>query len=289
MRAIEVEVAIPATAELGEGPAWDAHTATLLWVDLLADLVHRSDPTSGTTETIAPGVTVGAVVSRTGGGLVAAVPGGFRRLDGHGLGEWIAQVETDRPGNRMNDGKCAPDGSFWAGTMARDNTPGAGTLYRLEPDGGVRPILCGLTVSNGLGWATEGDRMYFIDTVTQGVDIVEPAPGSGWRRQEFVRIPRTAGVPDGLCVDAEGNVWVAMCFGGQVLCFAPSGEHIATVRVPAELTTSVCFGGPELDRLYITTGRVGLSAEQLAAQPHAGSVFVCDPGVPGSPTFAYAG
>src|SRR5690349_6334047 len=100
--------------------------------------------------------------------------------------------------------------------MARDNTPGAGTLYRLDPDGGVTSVLSGLTISNGLGWSPTGDRLYFIDTVTQALDIVEPALGSGWRRREFVTIPRSAGVPDGLCVDADGNVWVAMCFGGQV-------------------------------------------------------------------------
>jgi sugar lactone lactonase YvrE len=209
--------------------------------------------------------------------------------DAGDLGPWLARVEAGVDGNRMNDGKCAPDGSFWAGTMSRDNTPGAGSLYRLDPDTGVHTVLSGLTISNGLGWAPDGDLLYFIDTVTQGVDIVRPEPDGGWQRRDFVRIPREAGVPDGLCVDADGNIWVAMCFGGRVLCYRPDGEHIATVEVPAELTTSVCFGGADLDLLYITTGRVGLSAEQLAAQPHAGSVFVCEPGVPGTPTVAYAG
>jgi sugar lactone lactonase YvrE len=232
-------------------------------------------------------LTVGAVVPREGGGLVAAVPGGFRVLNDGVPGEWLATLEGDRPDNRMNDGKCAPDGSFWAGTMARDATAGAGSLYRLDPKGELTTILGGLSVSNGLGWVNDG-QLYFIDTATQGVDVLRAGP-EGWTRDEFVRIPRDFGVPDGLCVDGDGNAWVAMCFGGRVLCYSPAGEHIATVEVPAELTTSVCFGGPDLDRLYITTGRTGLTAEQLAAQPHAGSVFVCEPGVPGMPTYAYAG
>lgn len=288
MRTIVAEVAVEATAELGEGPAWDAATGTLLWVDLLADRVHRSDPATGHTQTWEPGVTVGAVVPRADGGLVAAVPGGFRTLDDGIPGEWLARLESDRPGNRMNDGKCAPDGSFWAGTMARDNTPGAGSLYRLDPKGELTTVLDGLTVSNGLGW-TAPDRLYFIDTATQGVDRLRVRPDGGVEREPFVHIPREHGVPDGLCVDGAGNVWVAMCFGGVVLCYSSGGQHIATVEVAAELTTSVCFGGPDLDRLYITTGRTGRTPEQLAAQPYAGSVFVCEPGVPGTPTYAYAG
>jgi sugar lactone lactonase YvrE len=283
------DVVVEADSVLGEGPVWDAADGTLLWIDILADRVHRSDLGSGGTITIQADRTVGAIAPRADGGLIAAVPGGFGSLRADGAVRMLATLESDRPANRMNDGKVAPDGSFWAGTMDRSAEPGAGSLYRLAPDLSVSVVLSGLTVSNGLGWSPDGALCYFVDTADQGIDVLREEEDSAlWSRTPFVRIDRALGVPDGLTVDAAGNVWVAMCFGGRVLCYAPDASLIATVTVPAQLTTSVAFGGADLDVLLITTGRTGLTDEQLRQEPHAGSVFAARPGVTGqvSPPFA---
>jgi sugar lactone lactonase YvrE len=283
------DVVVEADSVLGEGPVWDAADGTLLWIDILADRVHRSDLGSGGTITIQADRTVGAIAPRADGGLIAAVPGGFGSLRADGAVRMLATLESDRPANRMNDGKVAPDGSFWAGTMDRSAGPGAGSLYRLAPDLSISVVLSGLTVSNGLGWSPDGALCYFVDTADQGIDVLREEEDSAlWSRAPFVRIDRALGVPDGLTVDAAGNVWVAMCFGGRVLCYAPDASLIATVTVPAQLTTSVAFGGADLDVLLITTGRTGLTDEQLRQEPHAGSVFAARPGVTGqvSPPFA---
>lgn len=285
---LTADLVIEADAVLGEGPVWDAADGTLLWIDILADRVHRSDLGTGLTTTIKAERTVGAVAPRAGGGLIAAVPGGFGPLRPDGTVDLLARLEADRPANRMNDGKVAPDGSFWAGTMDRSAEPGAGSLYRLAPDLSVGVVLTGLTVSNGLGWSPDGARCYFVDTAEQGIDVLREEDSGAWSRSPFVRIDRALGVPDGLTVDAAGNVWVAMCFGGRVLGYAPDASLIATVTVPAVLTTSVAFGGADLDLLLITTGRTGLTEDQLRRQPHAGSVFAARPGAAGqaSPPFA---
>jgi sugar lactone lactonase YvrE len=282
------DVVVEADSVLGEGPVWDAADGTLLWIDILADRVHRSDLSGGGTMTIQADRTVGAIAPRADGGLIAAVPGGFGSLGADGTVRLLATLEADRPANRMNDGKVAPDGSFWAGTMDRSAEPGAGSLYRLAPDLSVSLVLTGLTVSNGIGWSPDGALCYFVDTADQGIDVVREEDSGVWSRTPFVRIDRALGVPDGLTVDAAGNVWVAMCFGGRVLCYAPDGSLIGTVTVPAQLTTSVAFGGADLDLLLITTGRTGLTDEQLSREPHAGSVFAARPGVTGqlSPPFA---
>lgn len=284
-----VDIALDFAAQLGEGPCWDPTRGELLWVDLLRDEIHRSDVGAGTTTTTAVDRTVGAAVLGHDGRVLAAVPGGFADVADDGVVSMIAPVD-EPAGNRMNDGKCAPDGSFWAGSMARDNAAGAGTLYRLDPDHSVSTMLGDLTVSNGIGWSPDGDIVYFVDTPTQRIDRFRlDGPTRITDRTSFFEVDAGRGMPDGLCVDAEGNVWVALCFGGVVLCVSPEGREIAEIRVPAELTTSVAFGGDGLDVLFITTGRTGLGAQQLQKQPHAGSVFACRPGVAGQPAAVYMG
>ncbi|MGA3214679.1 MAG: SMP-30/gluconolactonase/LRE family protein [Acidimicrobiales bacterium] len=288
-RSISAELAFAGEAELGEGPVWDPVTKTLIWLDLLGEKVHRSDPSSGLTTTVAVERTVGAVALRAAGGLVAAVAGGFAGINDLGQLDTLVHLETDMPHNRMNDGKCAPDGSFWAGTMDRDGSPGAGTLYRLGPDLQVSVLLTGLTVSNGLGWAPDGTAIYFIDTPDARIDKLNQSGPDTWTRTPWVSIDPSLGSPDGLTVDAEGNVWVAMCFGGRVLCYSPAGELRATVEVPAKVTTSVAFGGDELDLLFITTGRTTLSETEKLSQPTAGSVFVAVTSTVGLPPAVFGG
>lgn len=271
-----------ARATRGEGPLWDARDQRLLWVDIDAGVVHRFDPASGIDEPTAVGQPVGAAALREAGGLVLAVRDGFSILD-DGHSTVIADVEREDPASRMNDGSVDLAGRFWAGTMAFDASVGAGSLYRLDPDGAVQTMLTGLTISNGLDWSPEDRTMYFVDSMAGGVDAFDFDLDAGTisGRRRVCEIPPEEGLPDGLTVDADGFVWVALWGSGSVRCYAPSGALVALVDVPARQVTSCAFGGPDLADLYITTARAGLSAEDLRGQPDAGGLFVCRPGVVG--------
>ena len=195
----------------------------------------------------------------------------------------LAPVEQDRPENRMNDGSCDRAGRFYAGTMADDERPAAGTLYRLDPDLSVTTIHTGVGISNGIGWSPDERLMYYVDSHTHQVDVFDydPATGAMDGRRRFAAVGGGDVVPDGLTVDAEGGVWVAVWGGGAVLHHDPGGRVRETIELPAEHVTSCAFAGPGLDRLYITT----------AAGPgeHAGSMFVCQPGVTGQPGCPFRG
>jgi sugar lactone lactonase YvrE len=189
---------------------------------------------------------------------------------------------------RMNDGKCDPAGRFWAGTMAYDETPEAGSLYVFE-DGTARTVLEKATVSNGLGWSLDHGTMYYIDTPTGRVDAFDYDEDSGAvsGRRPFVTVE--GGSPDGMTVDDEGHLWVALWKGGAVHRYDPSGKLVATVRLPVTNVTSCCFGDPGGATLFITTSRQGLSNKQLSAEPDAGKIFCVRPGVTGPPATPYQG
>jgi len=178
---LAVELVLDAHALVGEGPVWDDTNGTLVWVDIMANAVHRYHPASGRNETLDVGQPVGAaVLRRDGAGLVLALRDGFGTLDERsGEVHLVAPVELDVPTNRMNDGKCDPAGRFWAGTMAFDVTPGVAALYRLDADFNVSRMVGGITLSNGLGWSPDGRQMYYIDSTSQGVDVFEFDAGEG--------------------------------------------------------------------------------------------------------------
>jgi len=283
-REVIAELALDCRVALGEGPLWDHRRDLLLWVDIPAGDIHELDPRSGAHRTIGVGQPVGAVALRADGGLVAAVRDGFGILPAAG-GRFseVIPVEDDMPENRMNDGRCDSRGRFWAGTMSMARTPEAGSLYRLERtrDGyQVAPMLRGLTIANGLDWSPDDRRMYYIDTPTQRIDLCdfEAERGLISHRRAFAAIARADGLPDGMVVDAEGYVWVALIRGGRVRRYSPGGEVDMEVRLPVTLVTSCTFGGARFDELYITTARHLLTPEESAKQPEAGSLFVCRPG-----------
>ena len=270
-------------ATLGEGPVWDDQHQVLYWVDIPESLVYRMDA-DGSVTSWGVGQPVGAVVPRASGGLVVAVRDGFMALDlASGELAMLAPVEQDRPENRMNDGSCDRAGRFYAGTMADDERPAAGTLYRLDPDLSVTTIHTGVGISNGIGWSPDERLMYYIDSHTYQVDVFDydPATGAIDGRRRFAAVGGGDAVPDGLTVDADGGVWVAVWGGGAVLHHDPGGRVRETVELPAEYVTSCAFGGPGLDRLYITTA--------AGAGEHAGSLFVCQPGVTGQPGYPFGG
>jgi sugar lactone lactonase YvrE len=285
---LTAELVLDAHAELGEGPLWDARTGELLWVDLLRGIVHRFDPATGRDRPFEAGRPVGAVVPRARGGYVLAVQDGFAFADDEGREERLVEVEADRAESRMNDGACDSRGRFWAGTMHFDCVTCIGTLYRLDADLTVHPMLSDVTVSNGIGWSPDERVMYFADTGTPFVDAFDFAPETGAiaGRRRFATIEEGAGEPDGLVVDAEGCVWVALWNGWAVRRYAPDGTHLATVDVPVERVTKPAFGGADLADLYVTTAAAD---DPDADQPHAGGVFRLRPGVRGLPVNAFAG
>jgi sugar lactone lactonase YvrE len=287
---------VTAPAYLAESPIWDAGTQTLLWVDIPPGDVHRFDPATGQDTATHVGVPVGAVAARRGGGLILAAALGFATLDeASGTVDWLW---AGGRGDRMNDGKCDPAGRFLAGTLTYARDPGACALYRLDPatqEGSpprVSVLLDGVTLSNGLGWSPAGDLMYFADTPLERVDVLDydPATGQASGRRLFVDLHDVPGRPDGLTVDSEGAVWIAMSRGGAVRRFSPDGRLDRVIEFPVRLVTSVSFGGDGLGDLYVTTSRENLTDSDLASQPLAGSVFVIpDTGVRGLPACSYAG
>jgi sugar lactone lactonase YvrE len=287
---LTAELFVDARARLGEGPVWDEREGCLWWVDITGEAIHRTDYASRRDEIIPVGRMVGAVVLRADGGLIAALQDGFATIDsGDGRVELVAPVEQDDTGTRMNDGKVDPAGRFWAGTMAIDERPGAGTLYRLGPDVRATPMVSEITISNGLDWSLDGQTMYYIDTPTRRVDrfAFDPATGDIADRTTAFAIREGAGGPDGMTVDAEGFVWVALWDGWAVERYTPDGTLDRRIDVPVAQASSCTFGGPDLDVLFITTAQKELSAESLAEQPHAGSLFICRPGVRGRASFRF--
>ncbi|MHB1534065.1 MAG: SMP-30/gluconolactonase/LRE family protein [Acidimicrobiales bacterium] len=285
VKRVVAELALPAGALLGEGPSWDEASQRLLWVDILAGEVHSFDPVSGDDTSFPVGQHVSAAVPRSAGGLMLAVRDGFALLEN---GRLTIVADLSEPGIRMNDGKCAPDGAFWAGTMAYDKSPGRGTLYRMSPEADVTVQLAGVTISNGLAWSADGRIFYYVDTPTRRVDAfdVDPATNRLSRRRPLVEIGPGGGNPDGVTIDHDGALWVAMARGGQVRRYTPDGILDAVVEVPTPLVTSCCFGGAAGDELFITTARDG------AAEPageHAGALFCCRPGSTGPPATPCAG
>jgi len=291
---LKVDLILDAHARVGEGPVWDDSSGTLVWVDIMSQVVHRFDPATGQDRAIDVGQPVGAaVLRRDGKGLVLALRDGFGLLDyGSGQVQMVADVEADVSTNRMNDGKCDPSGRFWAGTMPFSPTRGstAGALYRLDPDFRVSRMLGGVTLSNGLGWSPDGRLMYYIDSMTQGLDVFDfaPADGSIGNRRRLISISPDEGLPDGMTVDAEGGLWIALHGSGTLRRYTPDGRVDRVVRVPPAMVTCCAFGGPDLTDLYITTMSLGLSEADRRAQPLAGALFRCRPGLRGLPPHRFA-
>jgi sugar lactone lactonase YvrE len=289
---IQAELVVDARAALGEGPVWDEREQCLWWVDIMSKSVHRTKPADLHDDVYAVGQFVGSLALRESSGLVLALGEGFATLDtDNGAVELIAPVESDDATTRMNDGKVDPAGRFWAGTMGVDHRANAGTLYRLDADWRVTPMVTPVTISNGLDWSLDGRTMYYIDTRTCRVDQLDydVSTGSISNRRPFIEVPESDGSPDGMTIDAEGYLWVALWKGWAVHRYAPDGALDMRVDVPAAETSSCAFGGPDLDQLFITTAQEGFPPGGKPDQPHAGSLFVCRPGPHGRAPFRFAG
>lgn len=277
---------------LGEGARWDARRDELLRVDILAGRVFRDRVDDGgrlvpVRAYSVPG-TIGAITPIEGDdGWLLAAGRGFVHLLPDGAQRPIAEVAP--AGTRMNDAACDPQGRLWAGTLADDHRPGGGALYRLDRDGRIERVLGGLTISNGLGWSPDGETMYLADSGPRVIHAFafDAAQGTISAGRILVTIPQEVGAPDGLTVDAAGNLWVAVYGAGCVRRYAPNGELRQVLDVPAEQSTCCAFGGPGMTRLYVTTATEGWSNERRRAEPAAGLVYRLDTDAVGRPAFPF--
>jgi sugar lactone lactonase YvrE len=275
-----VELALEAHAALAEGPRWDARIERLIWVDIDGKALHRFDPVTGEDEATPMPAKVGAAAPTADPDRILVALADRLAIADVRSGELepLLDVPHAHPGLRTNDGAVDPSGRFWIGTMADDEeTPDRGALYRLDGRE-LTTVLAPISLSNGLDWL--GERMYYADTPTQRVDLLDydDATGAVENRRPFVTIDEADGSPDGLVLDDEGGLWLALWGGGAVRRYDPDGTHTATLEVPADNVTACWFAG---ERLYITTA--------ASPQPLGGSLFVAEPGVSGPPARAYAG
>ena len=269
----------------GEGPVWSESWGGLRWVDMLAgDILSLA--ADGRVDRRHVGSIVAALRPRRGGGAVIALERGFALEAPDGTLDVLADVWTD-PSVRMNEGGCDPDGRFYCGSMAYDARPGAGAVYRLDPDRSVRLVLEGVTISNGIDWSPDGTRAYYNDTPTGRIDTFDYDRDDGLTsRRPFAVVEEADGAPDGLTVDAEGGVWVALYGGGAVRRYGPDGRVDEQIELPTAQVTACAFGGEALHELYVTTSRENLDSGQDRV---AGSLFRVDVGVRGRPPLAFAG
>ena len=274
--------------ELGEGVRWDARRDELLRVDILSGRIYRDkiidDGGLLPVETYHVAGTVAAIAPIQGDdGWLLAAARGFSYLRPDGTVRPVAEVAPE--GTRMNDAACDPQGRFWAGTLAHDQRAGGGSLYRLDNTGQTELIMSGLTISNGLGWSPDGRTMYLVDTAPGVIHAFRFDPDRGTISDDhvLVEIPAEHGGPDGLTVDAEGDVWVAIYGGGRVRRYSPKGQLREELFVPAEQTTCCAFAGPGLHRLYVTTATEHWTDEQRRAEPGAGLVYAFDTDATGRP------
>jgi sugar lactone lactonase YvrE len=287
------QLTLDARAELGEGPAWEARTGSLYWVDIHAGNLHIFSPQEGMDRLIDIGEFLGCVAPRDSGGLVLGLRSGFATLDlsTENLTR-LVNPEPHMPEHRFNDGKCDPAGRFLAGTINDTETKASGSLYSLAPDRTLKTLVTRIRTSNGLTWSPDYRTFYYIDTPTRKVMAYDYDLGTGEiaNPRLAVTVPSKMGWPDGMTSDTEGMLWVAMWGGAKLTRWNPvTGQLVAEIPFPALNVSSCCFGGQDLTDIYVTTAREWMSAEQLAEYPLSGGLFRIKTNIQGMPTFAFGG
>jgi sugar lactone lactonase YvrE len=278
--------------ELGEAPIWDEAAALVHWVDTFAGAVWSLDPSGGESRRFEHGTDLGAVAPRAGGGLVLAAGRALVATDLEGGDvETLVTVEPDRPHNRFNDCRVDPAGRFFCGTKTNVDDGGLGALHRIEPDLRSTVALADTELANGIGWSPDGTTLYFIDSPLQRLDAYEfdPAIGELGDRHTVAEIDPDDGLPDGLAVDAEGGVWVALVKSATVRRYLPDGRIGMELRLPVANPTCPGFGGPGLSTLYVTSAHLRSDPRYADPDPLAGALFALDVDVPGLPSPPFAG
>jgi sugar lactone lactonase YvrE/DNA-binding IclR family transcriptional regulator len=278
---------------LGEGPTWSPRDSALYWVDILTPSVHCYDNQKGVDTEVKVGSMLSLVIPKATGGLLVATPGGLMTLDLESKSlSFFCHPESDRPGNRYNDGKCDRMGRLWVGTLDMGTAANRGNLFRVDSDGTWKKMDSGFTVCNGLGWSPDNTRMYFTDSARRTIYAYDFDLLSGQitNRQPFLILDASDGTPDGMTVDEDGCLWVAIWDAWRISRYSPEGRELLRVKMPVPRPTSCCFGGANLDTLYITSASVRLNEDALAAAPLSGSLFSLQvAGVRGLPETTFAG
>jgi sugar lactone lactonase YvrE len=289
----EVKLVLDTKSDLGEGAIWNYKAGELIWVNITDKILNFYNPKLKSNKEMLTGQMIGTVVPAESGKMMVALENGFYQLESEtGSKKLIANPEEGIDGNRFNDGKCDPAGRFWAGTMSTEGKPQAGALYRLDPDSSVHKMIDNVTTSNGIVWSLDYTKMYYIDTPTRKVMAwdYDNETGEIKNPETAIDVPEEMGYPDGMTIDAEGNVWIALWGGSAVGCWNPeTGELLRKIEVPAKNVTSCAFGDKDLGTLYITTARQGTGDEELEEFPLAGGVFKTRPGVKGVEAFFFKG
>jgi sugar lactone lactonase YvrE len=280
-------------AELGEGAIWHPKEKKLYWVDIEGKSLHCYDPATKKDQVFPVGSRIGTVVPVQRGGALVALQNGIHHIDTKtGTLRFITNPLADTVNLRFNDGKCDPSGRFWVGTLALDGRRKGAVLYRIDKDGTVHQMLDSVSISNGIVWTADKKTMYYNDTPTGTVQAFDydDKTGNISNRRAVVRIPKGMGAPDGMTIDTDGNLWVALWGAGLVGKFNPTtGELLQKVVVPAPNVSSCAFGGKNLETLYITTAGAWVNESRLKEFPQSGSLFCVKPGVRGVAAENYRG
>ena len=280
------ELLFDARAELGEGPFWDARTQTLHWLDILNKRVYAGADLLAQLDEF-----IGCAALRRDGGLILALKNSIVDLQPDSVKPALLATLNEPANNRFNDGKCDPAGRFLVGSMDMNETDPTGALYSFDGKT-VTKLLTGITISNGLTWSPDHKTFYYTDTPTRQVTAFDYdlATGQITNPRLAVRVPDGLGWPDGMTSDTDGNLWIALWGGAQVTRWDPrKGRLLEQIPMPVPQPSSCIFGGADLNELYVTSARKGLSQEKLQEYPLSGGVFKITTNVTGIPTFQFAG
>jgi len=276
---------------LSEGPVYDEINNSILWIDIVNALIIEHDVNNQTERKIETGSMIGSFAIMEDGNFIAALQEGIAIINRTtGDKKIIASPEVNIPSNRFNDGKCSPDGRFWAGSMSLNETDPSGSLYSIDKDFKAEKLEGGLTISNGLCWSLNKKYFYFIDTPTLQVVRYDYTNGNISNKKTVITIDAAKdGYPDGMTIDADGNLWIAHWGGWQVACWNPTtGEKMTAIQLPVSQVTSICFGGEDFSDMFISSARRGLTSEQLESEPLAGATFrVSHSGFRGLPFYRF--
>ncbi len=286
----DVQCVADVHAVLGEGPVWVSRENALYWVDIEGGKIFRLGGRGDVEQWETP-FRVGSLAPRASGGFIAGTEHGIAEVDlESGRFEILHEPEAHLPDNRFNDGKVDRQGRFWAGTMDDNQREATGTLYRIEPDLGCSAIDEDYKITNGPAFSPSGELMYHNDSARQVTYVFDlDHQGNPGNRRVFASYGEGDGYPDGLTVDSEGCLWIAFWGGWCVRRYSPDAECLRKIELPVEQPSSCAFGGPDLDRLYITSASIGLDQAALERQPQAGGLFVASPEVRGIPELPFAG
>ena len=290
-KSLEATLLLDAKAQLGEGCFWHSIENKLYWLDIEGHELHIYDPVLKTDIHFDVGARIGCVVPAKNGGLLIALENGIHFFDTKTSKLTFLNNPLSK-GVRFNDGKCDAAGRFWIGSMELNLLKDAATLYRFDTDKSIHTMVNKVTCSNGIAWTADKKIMYYIDTPTGNIDAFDydATTGNISNRRTAIKVPDGSGLPDGMCIDSEDKLWVALWGGSGVARFDPlTGEMLLKINVPAPHTTSCCFGGKDLRTLYITTAKHELTEKKEKQYPLSGGLFSIDIDVRGVPADFYEG